>query len=223
MSPWLARRWYDMVFVSSYLGFGIGHSLRVLGRRNMPKTGPLLVLANHQSFFDPVLVGLASRRYLSYMARSTLFANPYFAGLIRSLDAIPIDQEGFSRDGIQATLDRLSAGKCVLVFPEGERTPDGIMHEFKPGVTLLIKKAKCPVVPVGMAGAFAAWPIHESTPEFSPRWAPPTPKTIALSVGQPIAAETLLKESREGMLKILFDSVAAEVAKAEQIKRQKRG
>jgi 1-acyl-sn-glycerol-3-phosphate acyltransferase len=222
MSPWLARRWYDTVFVSSYLGFGIGHSLRVIGRRHMPRSGPVLVLANHQSFFDPVLVGLASTRYLTYVARETLFRNKFFAGIIRSLDAIPIDNEGFSRQGIHGTLEALGKGLSVLLFPEGERTPHGGMEPFKPGVTLLLKKAKCPIVPVGIAGAFDSWPRFQKIPKLAPLWAPPRKGTIALSVGRPISAEEVSHRPRDEQLRILYDAVAAEKARAEGIKRQVR-
>ena len=108
MQPWLGRRWYDTVFWSSFLGFTFGHSLRVIGRRNMPENGPVLLLSNHQSFFDPVLFGLASRRYLSFLARETLFKNRFFKGLIESLDAIPIDNKGLGKDGLQACLNALN-------------------------------------------------------------------------------------------------------------------
>ncbi len=76
----------------------------------MPTNGPLLILANHQSMFDPVLVGLASRRYLSYLARKNLFEQPVLAPLIRSLNAIPIDR-GLGKDGIQAVLDALGKAR----------------------------------------------------------------------------------------------------------------
>ena len=62
MHPWLGRRWYDVVFWSSFQFFTFGNSLRVIGRRNMPESGPVVVASNHQSFYDPVLIGLASRR-----------------------------------------------------------------------------------------------------------------------------------------------------------------
>ena len=69
--------------------------------------------------------------------------------MIRSLRAIPIDQEGIGIEGMRAILEQLEAGRAVLVFPEGERTYDGMIHTPRPGVALLIKKSQAPVVPVG--------------------------------------------------------------------------
>jgi 1-acyl-sn-glycerol-3-phosphate acyltransferase len=222
MSPWLARRWYDCVFWSSFQYFTFGNSLRVIGRRNMPASGPVLVASNHQSFYDPVLIGLASRRYLSFLARETLFRNRYFKSLIESLDAIPIDHKGLGKDGLQATLNALDRGKAVLVFPEGERTHDGDMHPFKSGISLLVKRLKCPIVPVGMAGAFHAWPRHAKLPSFSPLFLAPGQATIAISIGNPIDSARFADLSREKMLDDLYRAVNVEFEKAKRLKRQVR-
>ncbi len=222
MSPWLARRWYDCVFWSSFQYFTFGNSLRVIGRRHMPASGPVLVASNHQSFYDPVLIGLASRRYLSFLARETLFRNRRLKALIESLDAIPIDHKGLGKDGLQATLNVLGRGKAVLVFPEGERTHDGEMHPFRPGISLLIKRLRCPIVPVGMDGAFEAWSRHAKLPSFSPLFLAPTKATIAISIGKPIDSATLAGLDREEMLDKLFRAVQTEFEKAKRLKRQPR-
>ena len=222
MSPWLARRWYDAVFWSSFVGFTFGHSLRVIGRKNMPERGPVLVIANHQSFLDPVLIGLASRRYLSYLARASLFKNRYLKALIESLDAVPINNQGLGKDGLQATLDVLDRGKSVLVFPEGERTNDGAMVPFKPGISLLIKRVKAPIVPVALAGAFHAWPRHRKLPGLAPLILPPSEATIAISIGKPIDPASFAGLKRDEMIVKMYDAVAVEFEKAKRLKRQER-
>jgi len=219
MSPWLARRWYDLIFWSSFVGFTFGHSLRVIGRRNMPEAGPVLLVSNHQSYLDPVLVGLASRRYLAYLARDSLFRNPRFSALIRSLDAVKIDRD-FGKDGLKETLGVLDRGKAVLVFPEGERTHDGAMEPFKPGISLLIKRVKAPIVPVGIAGAFHAWSRNQKVPKFAPLFLAPNEASIALSIGKPLDPTTLSGLGREEMLQRLFDAVSVEFAKAKRLKRK---
>jgi 1-acyl-sn-glycerol-3-phosphate acyltransferase len=83
------RLWYPPVSTAMNVLF----SVRTWGRQRVPMNGGLLVVANHQSFFDPVLIGMAVRRRLFYLARKTLFRNPLFSWLIRSFGAIPIDQE----------------------------------------------------------------------------------------------------------------------------------
>ena len=74
--------------------------VRVVGREHVPTTGGGLVCANHQSYFDPVLIGAAIDRRLNFVARDTLFLNPLLGGLISFLDAIPIDREGGGLAGL---------------------------------------------------------------------------------------------------------------------------
>ncbi len=222
MHPWLGRRWYDTVFWSSFIGFTFGHSLRVIGRRNMPERGPVLLVSNHQSFFDPVLLGLASRRYLSFLARDTLFRNQYLKALIESLDAIAIDNKGLGKDGLQACVNVLNRGKAVLVFPEGERTHDGEMEPFKPGISLLIKRMNAPIVPAAIVGAYDAWSRRASLPSFSPLFLGAGKASIAISIGKPINSVALAGLKREEMLDTLFAAVKTEFEKARRLKRQER-
>lgn len=214
----MGRIWYDSVYWASFTFFRFGFSLRWTGWKNMPKQGPVLVVSNHQSMFDPVLVGLASRRYLSYLARSTLFDNPWFARLIRSLNAIPIDRN-FGKEGIQSVLEALSRGHCVLMFPEGERTHDGRVQPLKPGVSLLIRRVSCPIVPVGIAGAYSAWNRFMRWPRFSPLWLPPQPSALSVSVGPPIDPSRYKGRDRDALLEDLH---AAIVREFERAKRQQR-
>ena len=88
--------------------------------RNIPETGGLLVCANHQSYIDPVIVGMAFNRSLQYVARANLFRNFFFGGLIRALDAIPLERGGSAAlRGLLETVKRLRNSKAVLIFPEG--------------------------------------------------------------------------------------------------------
>lgn len=215
----VGRLWYDTVFWSSFTAFTFGFSIRRRGWANMPASGPVLVLANHQSMFDPVMVGLSSRRYLSYLARQTLFEQPGLAPLIRSLNAIPIDRN-MGKDGIQAVLNALGQGQAVLMFPEGERTHDGAVHPLKPGVSLLIKRVNCPIVPVGIAGAFDAWSRFMTVPKLAPLFLPPGPSTIAISVGEPIDPARYKEMKREAMLEDLHLALLTQHADAERARRK---
>ena len=213
------RLWYDCVYWSSFTFFTFGFSLRHDGWTNVPRKGPLLLLANHQSMFDPVLVGLSSRRYLSYLARKNLFEQPVLAPLIRSLNAIPIDRN-MGKDGIQAVVNALGEGQAVLVFPEGERTHDGTVQPLKAGVSLLIKRVSCPIVPVGIAGAFAAWSRFRKWPKPSPLFLPPTDSTIAVSVGEPLDPARFAAMKREAMMADLHESLKAQHAAAVRLQRK---
>ncbi|HEX4610661.1 MAG TPA: lysophospholipid acyltransferase family protein [Urbifossiella sp.] len=218
--PKLAGRvWYDTVFWSSFTFFTFGFSLRRAGWANMPAAGPVLVVANHQSMFDPVLVGLSSRRYLSYLARNGLFTQPGLGPLIRSLNAIPIDRN-MGKDGIAAVLDSLHHGRAVLMFPEGERTHTGEVQPLKAGVSLLIKRVTCPIVPVGIAGCFEAWSRFHTVPHFSPLFTTPGPGTIALSVGPPIDPARYAGKHRDWVVEDLHRELVAQHAAAERLRRK---
>jgi 1-acyl-sn-glycerol-3-phosphate acyltransferase len=200
--------------------FTLGFSYRFQGTRHVPKTGPVLVLANHQSFLDPIIVGMAIRRHLTYLARKTLFDNPLLARAMRSLNAVAIDQEGVGKEGLKTVIDQLQQGKAVLVFPEGSRTPDGAMHPLRPGVHLLIRRTQAPVLPVGIAGAYDAWPLWRNYPIPAPLFLPAGKGTIAVAVGRPFDSHEIGKMNRDAAGATLFAAIAKEQAAAEKLRRR---
>lgn len=215
----IGRVWYDAVFWSTFTFYTFGFSLRRTGWGNMPRTGPVLVLANHASMLDPNLVGLASRRYLTYLARKNLFGQPVLGWFIRSVGAVPIDR-GMGKDGIQSVLGALERGGAVLVFPEGERTHDGTVQPLKPGVSLLIRRVNCPIVPVGIAGTFQAWSRHMKLPKPAPLLLHPEDSSIALSVGKPIDPIRYKGMDRDDMMDDLRREIVAQVEAAERLRRK---
>lgn len=222
MPAWLRNLYYDIGYIACFWVMTAFTSIRMVGRRHMPMRGPVLLLANHTSFIDPMLVGLGSRRRLSYLARVTLFRNRFFKMLIESVNAIPIDHHGFSREGLNAVLKALESGQAVVMFPEGERSHDGQLADFKPGLSLIVKKSQALIVPVGIVGAYAAWSRHRKFPRFNPLFAPATDRTLAISVGPPIDPKKYANATREEMLADLQHAVRLEMANAEQIRRKPR-
>ena len=152
------RLWYDGLRVICRLLGVVLFRIRCRGRQWVPESGGALVLSNHQSHLDPMLIGLACNRRLNYLARDTLFGFAPFRWLINSLDAIPIDREGLGLAGLKETLKRLKHDELVLIFPEGTRTLDGEVAPLKPGFSALAKRAGVPLLPVAIEGAFDAWP-----------------------------------------------------------------
>jgi 1-acyl-sn-glycerol-3-phosphate acyltransferase len=216
----LSWLWYAFGFLLCHFTFLLGCSMRVAGASRVPRDGPLLYIANHQSFLDPVLVGLSSPRHLRYLARKTLFRHAAFAWFIKSFHALPVDQDGVAKEGLKAMLALLEAGHAGVVFPEGNRTPDGLMHEFMPGVQLLIKRGYPMVVPVGIAGAFDVLPRHRSIPLLAPLFLPATRATIGVVVGRPISSKQLVGLPRAELIKKLFDEVKGCYEKAERLRRR---
>jgi 1-acyl-sn-glycerol-3-phosphate acyltransferase len=220
MSESLGGLWYEWWQGLLLAYFTFGHSLRFAGRQNLPKTGPALLIANHESFIDPLLVGVSVRRHLAFLARANLFKGA-FGRFLRTVNTHPVDQDGFAREGIRAMIDLLGQGWPVLIFPEGERAMDGVMQPFKPGVHLIIKKTGAPVVPCGIAGAFEALPRsrHPPIPGHSPLFWPPTGRTIAVTIGKPLDGARFAKMPRGAALAELFDEVKKMQEQAERLRR----
>ncbi|HZT79137.1 MAG TPA: lysophospholipid acyltransferase family protein [Gemmataceae bacterium] len=220
MGPRLSNLLYDALRPACFAALTFGFSFRSEGGGNLPPTGPALLIANHQSWWDPVLVGVASPRRLCFLARKTLFVNPALVWLMRTLNASPVDQEGFAREGLRTVLGHFDAGRAVLIFPEGQRTWDGKIGPLMPGVTLLIKKGQVPVVPVGIAGAFEAWPRWARVPTPCPLFLPATRSALAVSVGRPVDGRRYADWPREAILADLAKELHDAWERAKRLQRK---
>lgn len=141
---------------------------RLYGAEHMPLHGGLVVIANHQSNLDPPLMAEFPRQ-MFFLAKTELFTESggLFAKLIESLNAIPLEQSKGDTGAMKAAIAHLQAGRVVLIFAEGSRTLDGGINDFKPGAALLIRRARVPVLPVAIEGAFDVWKAHTRRPKFS--------------------------------------------------------
>lgn len=162
------RPWYRFCRLLCQLFFLLFFRGRVFHHERVPTQGGVLLVCNHQSFLDPVLATQALPRECAYMARDTLFRNPHFRWLIESLNAFPVKRGSSDVGAIKETLRRLKDGQLITLFPEGTRTPDGRIHEMQPGAVLLARKAKVPIVPTLILGAFECWPRHALLPRSRP-------------------------------------------------------
>ncbi len=181
---------------------------RVFGQGYVPRIGPLLIVSNHQSHLDPPLVGVAVRhRHIVPLARIGLFKNRLFGALIRLYNAIALKQDESDTAAMRRAVAELNTGRAVVIFAEGARTPDGAVHPFKSGIWLLLKRAKCPVLPVAIEGAYDVWPRRRTLPRlFGGR--------VAVKIGAPIPYEKLAgMDAREGlaMLEAQIDSMRLEL------------
>ena len=123
--------------------------------RSIPPDGRHIFMANHQSLFDiPALIATLPGQ-TRFLAKKSLFQIPVFGWSLRLGGFVTIDRENLDRaqDSFSAAVDRLRAGTSILVFPEGTRSLDGRMLDFKRGGFLLALKSGLPIVPVGIAGS----------------------------------------------------------------------
>jgi glycerol-3-phosphate dehydrogenase (NAD(P)+) len=154
--------------------------LQRIGREHLPRTGPLLLAANHRSFLDPFVIGTLVRRPVYYMAKRELFEKRWQASVLNALGAFPVDRGAGDRDAIDTARAILQRGDCVVVFPEGTRTRSGPLGSPRRGVGRLALETGAPVAPVAVIGSDAVrrgWRIR--------------PRKVRLRVGRPLLFPTV--------------------------------
>ena len=181
--------------------------VRCWGRENFPRTGGALVCSNHQSFLDPVVIGNSSSRPINYLARKSLFQFGPLGWLLDFINTIPVEREGFGVGGIRETLRRLKRGEMVLLFPEGTRCSDGHIQPFKQGFSAIARRSRVALVPVGVDGAYDAWPRSEWLPQFH---------QVRVVVGEPLSPELVHSLDDEQLLEELSRRIVDCIAQARQ-------
>ena len=143
-------RW--LIFISMRLCY----RLQVHGCHHIPKHGAALVVCNHVSFMDALVLGGASPRPLRFVMDQPIFDSPWLKWWFQLVGAIPIESDRRSPGALRRALDDVSAalrqGQVVMVFPEGRLTPDGEIHAFRRGLETILARDDVPVIPAGLAG-----------------------------------------------------------------------
>lgn len=217
---WSDNFFYQLTRVPLCTSMMLGFSFRHEGGHHIPRKGPALLLANHESFLDPPMIGITTTRPLYYLARKTLFKPGLADWVLRHLNAIPVDQEGVAKEGLKTIINLLNDGKAVVVFPEGERTWKGDIQPLKPGIQLVMRKTNAPIIPVGITGAYSAYPRTEKIPHFSPFFMPARDGAIAIAVGKPMNPAPFLEMPREQMLVELQAEIQKMKDRADRIRKK---
>lgn len=202
---WLTLRLLLRVVFILWLGY------RVRGWKKIPPEGGGLFLVNHQSFLDPLLAQLWMNRPVSWLARDNLFSVPFVGWILRKTYVMPINRESAGAGSIREAANRMQHGFIVGIFPEGTRTRDGSIGEFKPGFVALVRRGKVPVYPVGIAGAHLALPRNALFMR---------PRRVRVVVGDPFTPEEIKELTKRGhedeFVTAAHDRVAACHAEAER-------
>lgn len=162
--PLHSRLWYEFLRYLLQLMAVLVYRIRVTGRENVPATGGVLLVSNHQSHLDPPLVGIGCPRHVNYLARQSLFRFAPFGWLIASLGVIPLDRGRKGISGLKESLRRLKRGEIMAIFPEGTRSRDGRIGRFMPGFTTLAVRSGAAILPAAIDGAYQAWPRRQTFP-----------------------------------------------------------
>jgi 1-acyl-sn-glycerol-3-phosphate acyltransferase len=157
------------------LGYSLSKALaktffnyRVIGAENMIEEGPCIIAANHCSYLDPPLVGVACKRAIHYLARKSLLDIPVLGPILPELNVIPVDQKNADRSALMGAIRVVRNGGAVLIFPEGTRSHDGKLQPAQPGIGMIAAKTGAPVVPVRISGSYDAFPKGARVPQSAP-------------------------------------------------------
>ena len=176
MQHWCARWWCRLV------AWSIFAHIRVHGTNNLRPDGTYVYMANHSSLIDtPALFA-----YLPYqfkiMAKKGLFYVPFMGWHLWTSGNFPVDRSDGRKTAksLRLVIEGVKGGKSLAVFPEGTRTPDGHLQEFKPGAFKIALRAGAPIVPVTIRGTFKLLPKTTLAPR---------PGRVDVFIGEPIATD----------------------------------
>ncbi|GHB17002.1 MFS transporter [Salinicola rhizosphaerae] len=167
------------------------YRLRCRGRHHVPATGPALVVCNHVSFMDALVLGGACPRPLRFMMDRPIYENPWIHWFFRIAGAIPVDSDRRDPGGVRRALEEVSRalrnGEVVMIFPEGRLTPDGEVQAFRRGLDLVLARDPVPVVPAALAGLWGSWTSNKDGKALT-KWPRRLRARVLLVFGEPIPA-----------------------------------
>lgn len=184
-----------------FLLFKIFFRLRIVGRKNFPTEGRVIVAPNHVSFLDPMIVGVGAPRKLSYLARDTLFGFKPFAKILHWVHVSPMKRETGDINAFKTALAKLSKDEPLLIFPEGTRSKNGNLQEPKAGIGFLQVSSAATILPCYVKGSMEAWPKHSKFPR---------PRHVSVFFGKPLK----FNDGFSGDKRERYMHVAREVMKA---------
>ena len=182
------RVWFEFWrFVSVGLVW-LMYRVTVYGKENIPKDGPVLLLSNHQSFLDIMLCQGWMRRTVYFVPRQTLLVG-FWGWMIDSFYTIFVNQEQPTLQSMKAIIEVLKRGHIICLYPEGARTLDGKIGEFKPGFSLLVRRSGAVMIPTVIDGVFERWPRGQKYPKLGGR--------VGVMYGKPIGADHIKELGEE--------------------------
>jgi len=145
---------------------------KVTGLRHVPSKGPVIIASNHLSFSDSIFMPLVVPRDVTFLAKSEYFTSPGLKGFIKkitfiALGQVPVDRSGGKRSeaAIITGLRLLQENRCVGIYPEGTRSPDGRLYKGRTGIARMAIESGAPVIPVAMFNTAEIQPTGQVVPK----------------------------------------------------------
>ncbi|MEZ4598350.1 MAG: lysophospholipid acyltransferase family protein [Syntrophotaleaceae bacterium] len=188
--------------------FLAGVRLTVRGRENLSAPGPKVYMANHVSNFDILALYAGLPGQFRWLAKAELFKIPLFGFAMRRAGSISVDRSNRKKSvlSMKEAVKRIEEGTSVLIFPEGTRSPDGNLQDFKTGSFTLAVMSKAPIVPIAISGSREVMPKHS-------RWI--QGGHIVLTVLPPVATVNREVGERSELMEEVRQPIAAALAVGE--------
>jgi 1-acyl-sn-glycerol-3-phosphate acyltransferase len=138
--------------------FKVLFCFKAFGKKNIPKKGGFILASNHTSYLDPIALGIACTRKLSFMAKQELFCNLFSTWFMSRLGVFPLKRDSADVSALKEAMQRLKNGGALVLFPEGSRRFDGVSLGPQPGIGFLVSKLNVPVIPAFIKGTDDALP-----------------------------------------------------------------
>ena len=190
----------------AWIAINILYRIRPIGLENIPKSGAAVVVCNHVSFMDPIIIGGSVARPMRFVMYYKIFQKPFLSFIFRNAKAIPIatkiEDEKLMNEAFDKVDAELAAGNIVCIFPEGALTTDGEIHSFKPGIEKIIARRPVPVIPVALGRLWGSWFSRKKgggLRKFPGRLFARVPVTI----GAPVAPSEVTAERLELLVRTL--------------------
>ncbi|WP_374489336.1 MFS transporter [Zoogloea sp.] len=183
-------------FLLRFIVWGLVHTfyrLRVEGRENLPDTGAAVLVCNHVSYVDALVITAACRRPIRFVMDHRIARWPLLSYVFRHGRAIPIaparEDAELQKTAFDQVAQALAEGELVAIFPEGGLSRDGQLAPFQPGVLKILERSPVPLIPMGLGGLWGS--LFSRHPEGGVRaaWKQGLPRPIRLAIGSPIAPE----------------------------------
>lgn len=150
--------------------------VKVIGRENVPKTGPVIICTNHISNFDPPVVGFSNKRRVTFMAKQELFEKPIIGPIMRGIRALPVKRGLSDRSALRSGLELLKENRVLGLFPEGTRSKDGQLGKGLSGAGFFGLRSNATVIPCAIIGPYKPF------------------RRLRIIYGEPIDFDTLREE-----------------------------
>jgi len=195
------------VIVMPYLR--LFNRIEAVGFDRIPAEGAVVMIANHISMWDPVIMFCLIRRRVNFMAKSELFSIPVLGTMLRLVCVFPVKRDSVDRTALRKASQVLEEGSILVVFPEGQRSRTGELMPFKQGAALFAHRAEAPVIPV----------MFENTPKIFPM---SIRKKVRIVCGSPLdlsefagkKADSALLERMTGKFRQSIEGLQAEAVGA---------